>query len=430
MIKKIVFILLAGIFFNFQSLLALTINIYGPGDKKINLFIAKPFVAEQFRVDDKLVSTLKDKLGLLPFLRIIPAEDVLNKGEIKGPGLVDIDFRKFLLSRVDVLLTINLKPGSNWGEIELRAFDVLRQQLIVGKAYDLQSEAQLPLALRSFCGALLQQFTSRDSLFSEPIVFVHKQRQKQALYEIYADGYGLKKLLEVDGIIASPAWDFRGEKIVFTLIEHGRHFLGLWDKQSNKLEKHLLPGNSIISPIFTPEGEIVVSLDVKGNPDIYLLSKDFKIKKTLISHWAIDISPFFARNGEKMVFTSARLGNPHIFVWLKKENRIRRVSYEGKYNTSAVLSPDGRLVVFSRLLAEGHRIFVHDLESGQEKQISFGPGNDEEPFIASDGYFVLFSSNRSGKYKLYLTTINGDGPYLVDTQELNAYSPAWVHKLE
>ncbi len=73
---------------------------------------------------------------------------------------------------------------------------------------------------------------------------------------------------------------------------------------------------------------------------------------------------------------------------------------------------------------------MHDLESGQEKQISFGPGNDEEPFIASDGYFVLFSSNRSGKYKLYLTTINGDGPYLVDTQELNAYSPAWVHKLE
>ncbi|MCA1744028.1 MAG: TolB family protein, partial [Desulfonatronovibrio sp.] len=72
-----------------------------------------------------------------------------------------------------------------------------------------------------------------------------------------------------------------------------------------------------------------------------------------------------------------------------------------------------------------HRIFLADLETGREKQISFGPGNDEDPNFAPDSYFIAFSSNRSGKYELYLTTRNGDSPVMIPTGPGHATAPAW-----
>ncbi|MFW5730311.1 MAG: TolB family protein, partial [Desulfonatronovibrionaceae bacterium] len=66
-----------------------------------------------------------------------------------------------------------------------------------------------------------------------------------------------------------------------------------------------------------------------------------------------------------------------------------------------------------------------ELETGREKQISFGPGNDEDPTFAPDGYFIAFSSSRSEEYQLYITTRNADEPIRIPTGRGRATSPAW-----
>jgi TolB protein len=102
----------------------------------------------------------------------------------------------------------------------------------------------------------------------------------------------------------------------------------------------------------------------------------------------------------------------------------------GKYNTHPCLSPDGRYVAYTNRTANGHRIFLHDLETGREKQLTFGPGNDEYPAFGPDGYFVAFASSRSGEYKLYLTTRHGDTPKRISTGPGQAFAPAWDTALQ
>ena len=67
----------------------------------------------------------------------------------------------------------------------------------------------------------------------------------------------------------------------------------------------------------------------------------------------------------------------------------------------------GTLVVYSRLTSFGQRIFVQDLVTGAETQVSFGPGSDEQPSFCADSYFIAFSSTRGGGHGIYLTTRHG-----------------------
>ena len=77
-------------------------------------------------------------------------------------------------------------------------------------------------------------------------------------------------------------------------------------------------------------------------------------------------------------------------------------------------------------MVEGyHRIFLVDIATGKERQLTSGPGNDEEPCWSPDGFFLVFSSNRSGRYQLYLTNIHGDEPRLIATGDGEAMAPNW-----
>jgi TolB protein len=240
-----------------------------------------------------------------------------------------------------------------------------------------------------------------------------------------AQGLNIQKVTNLDGICVSPAWSHDGRKLAFVFLDSKAHNLCIWDRNTRGLQKVRLPGNTLIAPAFTNTGSVVISLDMRGNPDIYELRPNFTVGRTLEEHWGIDIGADFDHSGQKMVFVSNRLGNPHVFLKNLASGEVRRVSMSGKYNTGPSISPDGTQVVFAQMVGGQHKIFLVDLASGQERQLTFGANSDEDPTWSPDGYFIAFSSNRSGTKQLYLTTKHGDEPILIPTGPGDTEAPAW-----
>ena len=87
-------------------------------------------------------------------------------------------------------------------------------------------------------------------------------------------------------------------------------------------------------------------------------------------------------------------------------------------------------MAYTHQTSNGHRIYLHDLETGREKQLTFGPGNDEYPAFGPDGYFVAFASSRTGQYQLYLSTRHGDAPRKISSGKGAAFAPAWDTSLQ
>lgn len=410
----------------------LSIDIFGPGQHQLNMVMAKPLSLTPGQSEPReawiLNDYLRSYLEFMPFLRLVPGTEVLGGDVLAGVTAQDIDFRRFRLDRVDLVLTAGWSGNAGLGPVELRVYETFEQRLVLGKAYSGVTRDELPEVAARFCADLMAELTGQGDFFRSTLAVVKTHGQDKEIWAASPLGRNMRQITSLGGISMSPAWSRDGQTLAFTLIIDGRHYLALLDKNSNEVRRVRLPGNSVISPSFSPEGRLAVSLDPDGRPDIYQLSSDLRVDRKLVQSWAIDISPSFDASGTRMAFVSSRLGNPHIFLMDMNTGDVRRVTYEGTYNTNPGLSPDGRMVVFSRQTSQGHRIFLHDLTTGRERQLTFGPRNDVSPAWAPDSYFIAFSSNRSGEYKIYLTTRHGDQPRMAPLGDGEFASPAWVRQ--
>ena len=411
---------------------ALHIDIHGPGQKSANLYVA-PLFSEGEAVrgtGDKAVGYLKENLFFAPFLNQVNGTELVGGKELAGFQARDIDFKRLQLSRVDVLITAVAREEKNaLAGVAFRAFDVFSGRMILGKGYTLIREEQASLAARKFSVDLVEKLAGSGGLYQARIAFSRKNPDgTKDICLTRIPGRDVRQITELPGISTSPAFSPDGSRVVFSNMSRDGHRLGIWERNTDGADLLDIPGTICISPVISPNGKIAASLNPRGNPDICYLSPDMDLSGFLVRNWAIDVSPAFDRSGEKMVFVSSRLGNPHVFVLDLKTNNIKRVTYTGKYNTSPSISPDGKLVVYSGRTESGHRIFINDLKSGMRRQLTFGPGNDEEPSFGPNGHFIVFSSNRGGSYKLYLTTVNGARPRMIPTGPGEATTPDWCWK--
>lgn len=402
----------------------LSVDIFGPGQTRVNILVlpargangqAASAIARSFG------EYVQGDIGFLPFLRLAYLTEVLGGDPSKGVKADDIDFKPLQLSRIDLVMTI----GGAGQDLEARVYETFTRKLLVGKAYSQVDQNGVPRVADRFCAQLMRVLTGKSGFFDSTLAFSKKVNGGKELFTASALGRELQQITHDGGFNVSPSWSKDGSKLAYTNISDLGHRLGIWDRGSRVSRLRKFPGNIAISPTFTPDGQIAISLSLNGHPDIYMLNSDFKASQPLAPSWAIGVSPSFDLTGRKMVFCSGRLGGPQIFMLNRDTGVVERVTYEGSYNTRPSLSPDGRFVVFARLTASGHRIFIRDLVVNQERQISFGPGNDEDPSFDPDGYFVSFASSRNGGVKIYVTTRYGDPARLIPTGSGNAMAPAW-----
>ena len=367
-----------------------------------------------------------NNLNYIPFLKVVPVTELLGGDPSTGVKGSEIDFKPFQLARVDLCMTI----GWNGQNIEARAFETFSGRRVIGKSYrDVGST--LPQVADRFCSSFLEALTGKKGFFDSPIAFVKQEGKTKEIFTVLPQGRGLKRITKLGGYNLSPAWSADGTMIAFTHIGKTRHELGVYDSKTKKIKMYFKNlGQTVISPVFDANDRLSVALNRNGATNIYELDGNFKPKRMLARSPYIDVSPSFDHTGEKMVFTSGRAGNPHIYLMNMKSGDVRRVTLTGKYNTHPCLSPNGRYVAYTHRTSNGHRIYLHDLTTGREKQLTFGPGNDEYPAFGPDGYFVAFASSRTGEYKLYLSTRHGDTARKISTGKGQAFAPAWDTSLQ
>ncbi len=428
--KRFVWFAIAACFLLFEAASALAqgslaVDIQSSGQAKMNLVMARPFAGGgQSGAAEKLQDLINKDLQFLPFLQIVPPSSV--PGQVGGATAEQIDFKPFGLAKVDVLVTANWTPGANLGNVELRAFEVYSQRILVGKGYDGVTDAQLPDIADRFCMELMAKLTGQGGFFNSQLAFVKPNGAKGSdIWTVRPMGRGLTRVTSYNdlGMAVSPAWSFDGRRIVFTLIGSRSHYLGVWSG-GGKPQVYTLPSTNVVSPHFMPNGQIAVSLAMHGKEDIYVLTGSQQPGRTLAAGPGIDVSPSFDASGRLMAYVSDASGSPNVFLMDLGSGSNQRITSSG-YNTNPSLSPDGKLIAFTKQLGGAQKVFVHDMATGQETQVTSGGGSDENPTFAPDGYFIAFSSTRSGQKKIYITTRHGAQPVMVPTGDGPAYMPNW-----
>jgi eukaryotic-like serine/threonine-protein kinase len=122
-----------------------------------------------------------------------------------------------------------------------------------------------------------------------------------------------------------------------------------------------------------------------------------------------DLSP----DGDLM-FTEGASSERWELVWLDRAGHAEPadsgwVFDPGGANAGWRLSPDDRRVALRLAGAEGHDIWVRDLEAGTMDRLTFHPTSDRMPRWGPDGSTVTFLSDRLGNHDLWEVAASGLG---------------------
>jgi TolB protein len=169
-----------------------------------------------------------------------------------------------------------------------------------------------------------------------------------------------------------------------------------------------------------------MSLSKAGTPDIYRVNLAGEVIRRLTFDRSIEISPCWSPGGLDVVFTSDRTGTPQLYIMDADGAGRRRLTFEGQYNDSAVWSPNGEQIIYA--CREGNYTQLGLIQTpGENRRVltDWKWRSCEDPSWAPDGRHVVFASDRSGTFKLYvMDVVEGAFRQLTYGQEPDI-TPAW-----
>ena len=281
------------------------------------------------------------------------------------------------------------------------------RQLLLNKRYRPLPHQQRTSA-HHFANQVIEMLAGEPGISLTRVVFSRGTRDRRDLFVVDYDGEGLMRLTANRTLNLCPAWSPAGDRIAFTSYrESGRQGLFSLDTSNGKVELIIAVDGLNLGADWHPNGEeMLVSLSHKGDPEIYRIRSDGTIIKRLTVSKAIEISPRWSPGGRDLVFPRDRTGTPQLYIIDGDGAGRRRLTFEGRYNDSAVWSPGGDRIAYATREGNFTQIVLMKT-SGEDRRILTDRRwrNSEDPSWAPDGRHLVFASDRTGVFKLYICDV-------------------------
>ncbi len=143
-----------------------------------------------------------------------------------------------------------------------------------------------------------------------------------------------------------------------------------------------------------------------------LTGDPFPVAEHVLHDAAYDRSVFAVSDQGVLVYQQGSSQSGSRLLWFDRDgNELGEVGQPAPY-TSPVLSPDGRFVAVQVLDTDGGSadLWTYELSRNLRTRFTFDAGNDVAAVWSPDGEQVVFSSDREGKFDLYVKSLSGDQP--------------------
>jgi TolB protein len=372
----------------------------------------------------ELADILSDTLEFTGYFKILDRGAFLV--DPKNPDIVvsQINFHNWKAIGTENLVTGGLSVNEELFELDLRLFDVVQGELLVGKRYKGRIE-DCRRVIRRFCGEVMLHLTGDRGVFESRIAFVSALGGKKEIYICEFDGYNIQQFTHHDDISLFPAWSSDSNWIAYTSYVRGKPDLFIrhvTEEKSVVIDKKGIQ----ITPAWVPgKFELAATLSFSGDQEIYLLTGEGKIIKRLTNSRGIDVEPTWSPDGEKLAFVSKRSGTPQIYIKEIQSGRVRRLTFNGRYNTQPSWSPKGERIAYSALNNGTIDICTIKVDGSEWVQLTENQGENEAPSWSPDGSLIVFSSTREGRSKVYVMTAFGTDQRRLISMPGDQSNPKW-----
>ena len=319
-------------------------------------------------------------------------------------------FANWRLSGADFLVIGSIKPNTGGYVIEFQLYDVLQQNLMTGFSFQVTDQT-LRSAAHQIADEVYEEILGISGAFNTQIAFVSVDgKVGDRTYQLQladADGENPQAMLTSPRPILSPSWAPDGVRIAYVSFENKtQSAVYVQDRQKGSRVKLISREGINGAPSWSPDGErLAVTLSYQGNPDIYVVQVDGGELTRITTSEAIDTEAVWIDN-DTLAFTSDRSGGPQIYEISSRGGQATRVTFEGRYNASATVSPDGSTIAFVHGVDGGFQIAAIDRSSGLFQTLTRGT-LDESPTFSPNGQMIMFATEKDGRGTLGAVSLDG-----------------------
>ena len=319
-------------------------------------------------------------------------------------------FANWRLSGADFLVIGSIKPNTGGYVIEFQLYDVLQQNLMTGFSFQVTDQT-LRSAAHQIADEVYEEILGISGAFNTQIAFVSVGgKVGDRTYQLQladADGENPQAMLTSPRPILSPSWAPDGVRIAYVSFENKtQSAVYVQDRQKGSRVKLISREGINGAPSWSPDGErLAVTLSYQGNPDIYIVQVDGGELTRITTSEAIDTEAVWIDN-DTLAFTSDRSGGPQIYEISSRGGQATRVTFEGRYNASATVSPDGSTIAFVHGVDGGFQIAAIDRSSGLFQTLTRGT-LDESPTFSPNGQMIMFATEKDGRGTLGAVSLDG-----------------------
>ncbi len=376
--------------------------------------IAVPLFRDESETDGgdtarKMAEVLSDDMEMSGEFEVIDRARYLEDPRTAGVKAGEFEFANWSLIGAEYLIKSSFTKNGDQITMSLRLFNVLTQQMRVGKEYNGSFEERFNM-VHMFSREVFLELFGDPGFFGSRIAFASGTKDIREIYVMDADGRNRQRLTNLGMLAMSPKWSPDGKEILFAV--QGPNIppsVYSVEVKTGKTKKVFVANSGVaLTPDWMPGGEtFAVALSHDANTEIYEVDLKGNIKRNMTKHWAIELAPAFGPNGSQMLFISDRSGAPQVYKLDIAGGDPSRISFFGSYNQSPTWAKRGGKIAYSAREFGHYTIYLIDENGGEPYALTadMQPSCEYASF-SPDGRILVFSCETSKGRALWMRTSN------------------------
>jgi serine/threonine-protein kinase len=191
--------------------------------------------------------------------------------------------------------------------------------------------------------------------------------------------------------------------------QEAEHSRLVWVDRKGTEQPIAVPAHSFLRPRVSPDGRrVAVTISESGNQIwIYDLIRETLTRLTFDG--GINLDPVWTQDGKQVTFES---GSPGNVFWQPADGsgKAERLTTSANGQVPVSWSPDGQVLAFVDLSpTSGRDIWTLRLSDRKPQVLLQTPFNEGTPTFSSDGRWLAYVSDESGRYEVYVQPYPGPG---------------------
>ncbi|MGC1877854.1 MAG: Tol-Pal system protein TolB [Rhabdochlamydiaceae bacterium] len=290
---------------------------------------------------------------------------------------------------------------------------------------------------------------NKEGVASSRILFAYQVQNPRSdgsdwvseIWECDWDGANGKQLTHdksysVTPVIVPHHDHFNNDRFLYVSYKMGQPKIFLGSLKGGEGKRLIdLRGNQLLPTISQQRNKLAFICDAGGRTDLFMQSfnpETGEVGKPIQLYSyprSTQASPTFSPDGSKIAFVSDKDGGMRIYtipaVPADKRADAVLISKQNRENSCPCWSPDGTKLAYSGKTNGIRQIWIYGFDSGEEWQLTSGPGNKENPYWGPDSKHIVFNSTDGSSSELYIVNLNQPEAMKISRGPGKKHYPTW-----